>query len=74
MRHLIREKLRELTAIDPPNRYGERYALAIVRQAKLANPPRTLDDMPAALLRKVLVALDRRLRKLREAALEPAPF
>ena len=74
MRHLIREKLHEMTEIDPPNRYGERYALAIVRQAKLATPPRTLDDLPAALLRKVLIALDRRLRKLRETALEPAPF
>ncbi|MBQ7251454.1 MAG: hypothetical protein IJS32_02505 [Kiritimatiellae bacterium] len=74
MRHLIREKLREMSEADPPNRYGERYALAIVRQAKLASPPRTLDDLPAALLRKVLIALDRRLRKLREAALEPAPF
>ena len=74
MRHLIREKLRELGEADPPNRYGERYALAIVRQAKLASPPRTLDDLPAELLRKVLIALDRRLRKLRNSALEPAPF
>jgi hypothetical protein len=74
MRYLIREKLRELSKADSPNRYGERYALAIVRQAKLASPPRTLDDLPAALLRKVLIALDRRLRKIREATLEEAPF
>jgi len=62
---LIRQKLDKLSDADPPNHYRDAYALAIVRQAKLARQPERLEDLPAVYLRKILIALDRRLYAIR---------
>lgn len=69
LRWRLDEALAELDRLEPERPHGLAYVRGILRQARM----RSLDDLPARDVRKVLAMVRARTRKL-EALLEEAPF
>lgn len=74
MRHLLAQKLAELDRLDPMRQHGAGYVAGMLRQARIARPIASLDDVPAEHLRRALQMLDTHLRRLRARELEEVPF